>query len=74
MAGLYRNPRLVLLEKALRLAQRHVRQSDKPHLQCFFLGSVLVDSGERSPPRSDRSASFLSDINVRVVQVRRESR
>lgn len=47
---LYRNPRLLLLEKALRLAQRHVRQSDKPHLECFFLGSVLVDSGERSPP------------------------
>ncbi|CAF90489.1 unnamed protein product, partial [Tetraodon nigroviridis] len=41
-----RNPRLVLLEKALRLAQRHVRQSDKPQLQCFFLGSVLVDSDE----------------------------
>ncbi|TNM88096.1 hypothetical protein fugu_006317 [Takifugu bimaculatus] len=41
-----RNLRLVLLEKALRLAQRHVRQSDKPSVQCFFLGSVLVDSDE----------------------------
>eukprot|EP00066_Takifugu_rubripes_P027738 XP_011617004.1 PREDICTED: SCL-interrupting locus protein [Takifugu rubripes] len=41
-----RNLRLVLLEKALRLAQRHVRRSDKPSVQCFFLGSVLVDSDE----------------------------
>lgn len=39
----------MLLEKALRLAQRHVRQSDKPSVQCFFLGSVLVDSGESCP-------------------------
>lgn len=40
----------MLLEKALRLAQRHARQSDKPQIQCFFLGSVLVDPGECSPP------------------------
>ncbi|TMS01812.1 SCL-interrupting locus protein-like protein [Larimichthys crocea] len=39
-----RRPRLVLLEKALRLAQRHARHSNKPRLHCFFLGSVSVDS------------------------------
>ncbi|GAA6226271.1 SCL-interrupting locus protein [Lates japonicus] len=42
----HRKPRLVVLEKALRLAQRHVRQSNKPRLLCFFLGSVSVDSDE----------------------------
>nr|XP_046246656.1 antithrombin-III isoform X1 [Scatophagus argus]XP_046246657.1 antithrombin-III isoform X1 [Scatophagus argus] len=42
----HRKPRLVLLEKALRLAQRHVRHSNKPRLQCFFLGSVSVDADE----------------------------
>ncbi|KAM8744776.1 SCL-interrupting locus protein homolog isoform 1-T2 [Acanthopagrus schlegelii] len=43
---LYRKPRLVLLEKALRLAQRHARHSNKPRLHCFFLGSVSVDADE----------------------------
>lgn len=42
----------MLLEKALRLAQRHARQSDQPSVQCFFLGSVLVDSGESCPGRA----------------------
>uniref|UniRef100_A0A3Q3KJE5 SCL-interrupting locus protein n=1 Tax=Monopterus albus TaxID=43700 RepID=A0A3Q3KJE5_MONAL len=42
----HRKPRLVLLEKALRLAQRHVRHSNKPCLHCFFLGSMSVDSDE----------------------------
>ncbi|XP_019964721.2 SCL-interrupting locus protein homolog isoform X1 [Paralichthys olivaceus] len=42
----HRKPRVVLLEKALRLAQRHVRHSNKPCLHCFFLGSVCVDSDE----------------------------
>uniref|UniRef100_A0A3P8V9I3 STIL N-terminal domain-containing protein n=1 Tax=Cynoglossus semilaevis TaxID=244447 RepID=A0A3P8V9I3_CYNSE len=41
-----RNPRLRLSEKALRLAQRHVRHTNKPRLHCFFLGSVSVDSDE----------------------------
>lgn len=39
----------MLLEKTLRLAQRHVRHNNKPHLHGFFLGSVCVDSGETSP-------------------------
>ncbi|KAM9408385.1 SCL-interrupting locus protein homolog [Pholidichthys leucotaenia] len=42
----HRKPRIVLLEKALRLAQRHARQSSKPCLHCFFLGSASVDSDE----------------------------
>lgn len=42
----HRKPRLVLLEKALRLAQRHARHSNKAHLHFFFLGSVSVDSDE----------------------------
>ncbi|XP_041863132.1 SCL-interrupting locus protein homolog isoform X2 [Melanotaenia boesemani] len=42
----HRKPRVVLLEKALRLAQRHARHSNKPRLHCFFLGSVSIDSDE----------------------------
>ncbi|KAM3620130.1 uncharacterized protein V6R79_018648 [Siganus canaliculatus] len=42
----HRKPRLVLLEKALRLAQRHARHSNKPRLHCFFLGSISVDADE----------------------------
>ncbi|XP_070817284.1 SCL-interrupting locus protein homolog isoform X2 [Chaetodon trifascialis] len=42
----HRKPRLVLLEKALRLAQRHARHSNKPLVHCFFLGSVSVDADE----------------------------
>ncbi|KAG7514324.1 hypothetical protein JOB18_030733 [Solea senegalensis] len=41
-----RKPRVVLLEKALRLAQRHVRHSNKRRLHCFFLGSVSVNADE----------------------------
>ncbi|KAK5907840.1 hypothetical protein CesoFtcFv8_005649 [Champsocephalus esox] len=42
----HRKPRLVLLEKALRLAQRHARHSNKPRLPCFLLGSMSVDADE----------------------------
>ncbi|XP_037837053.1 SCL-interrupting locus protein homolog isoform X2 [Kryptolebias marmoratus] len=42
----HRKPRVVLLEKALRLAQRHARRSNKPRLLCFFLGSASVSSDE----------------------------
>ncbi|KAM9831464.1 SCL-interrupting locus protein homolog [Neosynchiropus ocellatus] len=41
-----RSPRVVLLEKALRLAQLHARHGNKPRVHCFFLGSVSVDSDE----------------------------
>uniref|UniRef100_A0A672IP00 STIL N-terminal domain-containing protein n=1 Tax=Salarias fasciatus TaxID=181472 RepID=A0A672IP00_SALFA len=43
---LCRGPQLVLSEKALRLAQRHARHSNKPRVLCFFLGSVSVNSDE----------------------------
>ncbi|KAM4574616.1 SCL-interrupting locus protein homolog [Fundulus diaphanus] len=42
----HRKPRVVLLEKALRLAQRHARRCNKPRLQCFFLGSLSVNEDE----------------------------
>ncbi|XP_044056266.1 SCL-interrupting locus protein homolog [Siniperca chuatsi] len=42
----HRKPRLVLMEKALRLAQRHARHSNKPRLHCFLLGTVSVDADE----------------------------
>ncbi|KAM9848823.1 SCL-interrupting locus protein homolog [Aulostomus maculatus] len=42
----HRKPRLLLLEKALCLAQRHTRRCNKTHLHCFFLGSVSVDADE----------------------------
>ncbi|XP_061744201.1 SCL-interrupting locus protein homolog isoform X2 [Nerophis ophidion] len=41
-----RMPRLLLREKALRLAQRHARRCKKSHFPFFFLGSVSVDADE----------------------------
>ncbi|KAA8578176.1 hypothetical protein FQN60_018732, partial [Etheostoma spectabile] len=45
-----RKPRLVLMEKALRLAQRHARHSNKPRLLCFLLGSLCVDAASGRVP------------------------
>lgn len=74
---LCRKPRLVLLEKALRLAQRHARHCNKPHLQCFFLGSVSVDAGHRSQSWSDHFISSHIRIDptvcMCVMQMRRAS-
>ncbi|XP_072516360.1 SCL-interrupting locus protein homolog [Salminus brasiliensis] len=44
--SLYRSPRLLLLEKALRLAHRHARQSKTPQFSCFFIGTLAVDNDE----------------------------
>ena len=41
----FRNVRLYISEKTLRLAHRHVNQS-KSSFACFFVGSVSVDSSE----------------------------
>ncbi|XP_051929949.1 SCL-interrupting locus protein homolog isoform X3 [Hippocampus zosterae] len=42
----HRMPRLLLREKALRLAQRHARRCHASPVRCFFLGSVVVDADE----------------------------
>ncbi|KYO19315.1 SCL-interrupting locus protein isoform A [Alligator mississippiensis] len=39
----YRNPRLLMMEKTLRLAYRHAKQSDKKLFSCFLLGTLAVD-------------------------------
>ncbi|XP_047412482.1 SCL-interrupting locus protein isoform X2 [Sciurus carolinensis] len=41
----YRNPKLVVTEKALRLAYRHAKQNKK-NVPCFLLGSLTVDEDE----------------------------
>ncbi|MGH0152837.1 UNVERIFIED_CONTAM: hypothetical protein FKN15_023590 [Acipenser sinensis] len=42
----YRNPRLLVVEKTLRLAHRHARQSNRNDFSCFLLGSMVVDDDE----------------------------
>ncbi|XP_009068879.1 PREDICTED: SCL-interrupting locus protein [Acanthisitta chloris] len=39
----YRNPKLSMLEKTLRLAYRHAKQHEKKCLSCFLLGALAVD-------------------------------
>ncbi|XP_028902651.1 SCL-interrupting locus protein isoform X2 [Ornithorhynchus anatinus] len=43
----YRNPKLLVTEKAVRLAYRHARQSAKSVLPCFLLGTLAVDEDEK---------------------------
>ncbi|XP_058992865.1 SCL-interrupting locus protein isoform X2 [Mustela lutreola] len=43
----YRNPKLVVTEKTVRLACRHAKQNKKS-LPCFLLGSLIVDEDEES--------------------------
>ncbi|NWV00872.1 STIL protein, partial [Upupa epops] len=38
----YRNLKVSMMEKTLRLAYRHAKQNEK-ELFCFFLGSLAVD-------------------------------
>ncbi|KAM6343302.1 SCL-interrupting locus protein-like isoform 4-T4 [Alca torda] len=39
----YRNPKLSMMEKTLRLAYRHAKQNEKKLLSCFLLGTLAVD-------------------------------
>ncbi|XP_014899253.1 SCL-interrupting locus protein homolog isoform X1 [Poecilia latipinna] len=83
----HRKPQLVLLEKALRLAQRHARHSNKPRLHCFLLGSLSVNEDEdgvtvtldRFDPGRDQagtaapSALLPGDVLVPCVVVQSET-
>ncbi|NXI39786.1 STIL protein, partial [Galbula dea] len=40
----YSNPKLYMMEKTLRLAYRHAKQSEKK-FSCFLLGTLAVDEG-----------------------------
>nr|XP_023668951.1 SCL-interrupting locus protein [Paramormyrops kingsleyae] len=42
----YRNPKIILAEKALRLAYRQARQSSTAIFSCFLLGALTVDDDE----------------------------
>ncbi|NXR93337.1 STIL protein, partial [Hypocryptadius cinnamomeus] len=39
----YRNPKICLVEKTLRLAFRHAKQNEKKSFSCFLLGTLAVD-------------------------------
>ncbi|NXD22748.1 STIL protein, partial [Spelaeornis formosus] len=39
----YRNPKLSLVEKTLRLAYRHAKQNEKKSFSCLLLGTLAVD-------------------------------
>ncbi|XP_010166108.1 SCL-interrupting locus protein [Antrostomus carolinensis] len=41
----YRNPKLIMMEKTLRLAYRHAKQNEKKLFSCFLLGTLAVDEG-----------------------------
>ncbi|XP_077680957.1 SCL-interrupting locus protein isoform X3 [Eretmochelys imbricata] len=42
----YRNPKLLMMEKALRLAYRHAKQSERKFFSCFLLGTLAVDEDD----------------------------
>ncbi|XP_067391603.1 SCL-interrupting locus protein isoform X2 [Emydura macquarii macquarii] len=39
----YRNPKILMMEKALRLAYRHAKQSERKFFSCFLLGTLAMD-------------------------------
>ncbi|XP_053248480.1 SCL-interrupting locus protein isoform X1 [Podarcis raffonei] len=39
----YRNPKLIMHEKTLRLTHRHARQSRRKPFTCFLLGNLAID-------------------------------
>ncbi|XP_035699019.1 SCL-interrupting locus protein homolog isoform X2 [Branchiostoma floridae] len=73
----YRNCHVLVLEKTLRLAQRHALQAEDTPFSCFLIGCAVVDSDEEGvtvtldrfdpgrsvPGRADRipTASLLGD-------------
>ncbi|XP_078074667.1 SCL-interrupting locus protein homolog isoform X2 [Mustelus asterias] len=42
----YRNPKLLVAEKTLRLVHRHAKQNENKNFFCFLLGSFVVDDDE----------------------------
>ncbi|NWV19334.1 STIL protein, partial [Origma solitaria] len=51
----YRNPKLSLMEKTLRLAYRHAKQNEKNSFSCFLLGTLAVnEDGEGITVTIDR--------------------
>ncbi|XP_078657400.1 uncharacterized protein LOC144903287 [Branchiostoma floridae x Branchiostoma belcheri] len=79
----YRNCHVLVLEKTLRLAQRHALQAEDSPFSCFLIGSAVVDSDEEGvtvtldrfdpgrsvPGRTERipTASLLGDHVVQTV-------
>ncbi|XP_062412797.1 SCL-interrupting locus protein homolog [Sardina pilchardus] len=67
----YRNPRVLLSEKALRLTYRHARQNNNPQFTCFLLGTFTVDRDEegvtlsldRLDPGREKSGSGRKEPN-----------
>ncbi|KFQ37331.1 SCL-interrupting locus protein, partial [Mesitornis unicolor] len=51
----YRNPKLSMMEKTLRLAYRHAKQTERKSFSCFLLGTLAVDEdGEGTTLTIDR--------------------
>ncbi|XP_069498343.1 SCL-interrupting locus protein [Ambystoma mexicanum] len=44
--GYYRNPKLLVMEKVVRLVYLHAKSERKPITTCFLLGSLSVDDDE----------------------------
>ncbi|XP_055497796.1 SCL-interrupting locus protein homolog isoform X1 [Leucoraja erinacea] len=42
----YRNPKLRVLEKTLRLVHRHAKQSENKIFSCFLIGSAVIDDDD----------------------------
>ncbi|XP_074858672.1 SCL-interrupting locus protein [Carettochelys insculpta] len=41
-----RNPKILMMEKALRLTYRHAKQSERKFFSCFLLGTLTVDEDD----------------------------
>uniref|UniRef100_A0A4W3K5W0 STIL centriolar assembly protein n=1 Tax=Callorhinchus milii TaxID=7868 RepID=A0A4W3K5W0_CALMI len=69
----YRNPKLLVVERTLRLAHRHAKQTERNQFFCFLLGSVVhdvddegvalmvdrLDPGREVPGRSEKIPTAL---------------